>query len=581
MKLKKVIAAVSAAAMVIGCLPNVWAESADVPEEGVSVLPADYEPVTYNIAEITRDGFPIVNPYTEDAVITEVELPEKTKDISVCFDVDNADTNNYFSAWCVFAGNEWETRAYTEDDYDMINGIPEFVFGKNGSYELIIPIGLFLEEDDDYDYLDALNIIDMKLEGDVKSSKATITVTDIKAYQKSHTIEECTYIDDEIKLDEPTEPEPAEPEPAKPDKPDGESDGFQYKDNKDGTLTIMGYKGEEKNVVVPSEINEKKVTKIGDWAFSNCTFITSVKIPDSVTVIGNAVFSGCSSLILVEIPDSAMIGNGFMAMVFNGCTSLTSAEVPDGVTWIEPGTFNGCTSLTSVIIPKSVNAIGYEKGGEANAFEECPNIIIYGYSNSYAEEYAAKYKIPFVAIDDSVNIQISNGIEVTIPDVSDATLEDKTLEVKLQASDENLISFNITLRDKEGNEVQPGGEVTVKIPVPAYFNGEECNVYRKETDGTYTNMKAEYKNGCMIFTTGHFSEYVLSDKELEPDTPAPDVTTTTDSGTTSDEGATTTAPSNTNNGANNDGNVSTGVALAIVPVIAAGAAVVIFSKKRK
>ena len=63
------------------------------------------------------------------------------------------------------------------------------------------------------------------------------------------------------------------------------------------------------------------LTMIGDEAFSLCTSLTSVTIPDSVTTIGNNAFYNCSSLTSVTIPDSVTtIGNG----AFQNCDSLTS-----------------------------------------------------------------------------------------------------------------------------------------------------------------------------------------------------------------------------------------------------------------
>ena len=38
----------------------------------------------------------------------------------------------------------------------------------------------------------------------------------------------------------------------------------------------------------------------------------------------------------------------------------------------------------------------------------------------------------------------------------------------------------------------------------------QCKVYRQEADGTYTDMQATYQNGYMVFTTDHFSTYVLT-----------------------------------------------------------------------
>ena len=58
--------------------------------------------------------------------------------------------------------------------------------------------------------------------------------------------------------------------------------------------------GEEvKDLVIPNS-----VTSIGDYAFRNCSGLTSVTIPNSVTSIGDDAFSGCSGLTSVTIPNS-------------------------------------------------------------------------------------------------------------------------------------------------------------------------------------------------------------------------------------------------------------------------------------
>ena len=62
------------------------------------------------------------------------------------------------------------------------------------------------------------------------------------------------------------------------------------------------------NVVIPEEVTymnrTRKVTSIGDYAFRDCSGLTSVTIPNSVTSIGNYAFSGCSGLTSVTIPNS-------------------------------------------------------------------------------------------------------------------------------------------------------------------------------------------------------------------------------------------------------------------------------------
>ena len=107
------------------------------------------------------------------------------------------------------------------------------------------------------------------------------------------------------------------------------------------------------------------VTKIGNYAFDDCSGLTSVTIPDSVTSIGACAFENCSSLSSVTIPDGVTSIGG---SAFYGCTGLTSVSIPDGVTWIYGSVFSGCSSLTSVTIPDSVVRI------EKWAFAECSSL---------------------------------------------------------------------------------------------------------------------------------------------------------------------------------------------------------------
>ena len=84
---------------------------------------------------------------------------------------------------------------------------------------------------------------------------------------------------------------------------------------------------------------------IADYAFYNCTGLTSVTIPDSVTSVGYAAFQGCTGLTSVTIPNSVTsIGN----YAFYNCSGLTSITIPSSVKKIGDSAFSGCKGLMSI-----------------------------------------------------------------------------------------------------------------------------------------------------------------------------------------------------------------------------------------
>jgi hypothetical protein len=148
-------------------------------------------------------------------------------------------------------------------------------------------------------------------------------------------------------------------------------DGVLY--NKSKTTLIQYPAGKtDASFIIPNS-----VTNIEDYAFSNCSSLTNITIPDSVINIGNNTFIYSRGLTAINvnannnayssqdgvlynknkttliaypggktgafiIPSSVTsIGNAFYT-----CASITSVTIPNSVTSI--GSFYGCTSLTSV-----------------------------------------------------------------------------------------------------------------------------------------------------------------------------------------------------------------------------------------
>ena len=112
---------------------------------------------------------------------------------------------------------------------------------------------------------------------------------------------------------------------------------------------------------------------IGDYAFYNCTGLTSVIIPSSVTTIGSYAFSDCNGLA------SLTIGNGVTSIgsyAFYSCNNLTSVTIPSSVTTIGSCAFSGCTGLTNVTIGNGVTNIG------SYAFSGCTGLTSIKYSGT-------------------------------------------------------------------------------------------------------------------------------------------------------------------------------------------------------
>ncbi len=118
------------------------------------------------------------------------------------------------------------------------------------------------------------------------------------------------------------------------------------------------------NIKIP-----KQIRNIEKFAFSGCTDLTSVTFEEGSQLIylQERAFSECAYLSSIIIPDTVEeIGSG----CFESCHNLTSITLPQKLSSLDAGVFSGCINLASIDIPDSVTYIG------GYAFAHCPNLRI-------------------------------------------------------------------------------------------------------------------------------------------------------------------------------------------------------------
>lgn len=104
-----------------------------------------------------------------------------------------------------------------------------------------------------------------------------------------------------------------------------------------------------------TQITKCDLSGVTDWgtpatlpgnAFTNCTALQEVVLPDDVQVIGEIAFLSCPALTTVNLSQVTRIDEG----AFQACTSLAELTL-DKVAAIDKAAFSGCTSLKTLKLP--------------------------------------------------------------------------------------------------------------------------------------------------------------------------------------------------------------------------------------
>ena len=290
-----------------------------------------------------------------------------------------------------------------------------------------------------------------------------------------------------------------------------------------------------KEVVIPDS-----VTSMGEAVFYKCTSLEKVKLSVNITSPNPAVFQYCSSLKEVVLPESMKFISFFM---FSHCKEITNIVLPDTLTSVLGSAFQNCDNLKNITVPKNVTtiqdyALGYYYDEQSATYKKYDDFTISGYAGSKAQEYAEANGIRFIELNeketaDGIKMEYSkddssiggdNEEKISLEsrqltesdkEYSKIDFTGKIEDSDVKPEDVKSVTYEISLKNESGQTVQPSEKVTVKIPVPDGYMGENCKVYYVNEKGKFTNMNAVCQNEFLIFETGHFSTYLVTETNIK------------------------------------------------------------------
>ncbi len=104
------------------------------------------------------------------------------------------------------------------------------------------------------------------------------------------------------------------------------------------------------------------LVEIEDSAFLNCAALEEINLPESLSLLGDRVFYGCESLWEIDVPSNVRDTGNY---TFENCAALESVTLPDGLTRVGYYAFYNCGGLTEIEVPSGVTVL------DIDAFRGC------------------------------------------------------------------------------------------------------------------------------------------------------------------------------------------------------------------
>lgn len=194
-----------------------------------------------------------------------------------------------------------------------------------------------------------------------------------------------------------------------------------------GGILISQYLGNDKNVVVPSEIDGYDVTAIDGFDKSDpndafygypvydYSFIETVELPYTVKVIDDRAFADAVNLKSIVLPDGLEeISHG----AFYGCTSLEEITLPDFLWTLQEDAFENC-AVKEITMGYYLNELDYEEIQKTNVKKvtlNAPEILLDNLhpAGKMAEEIICNGALKEVLVSDNLEAMKQNPGNLTI-----------------------------------------------------------------------------------------------------------------------------------------------------------------------